>query len=195
MAETQFIHYDRTVIGFHGTDRATADRLVRGDPFTSSTREIEWLGTGIYFWEHAPKQAWDWATKVREHAQPAVVGAVFRLGNCFDLLDPGNMTILRAYKEELVAGLIAAHEPVPENHRKHKKLDCAVFNHMLRISTEAKQPIESFRAVYVPANRYARVWKGSWINAETHVQVSVTNPKNILAVWRVKADGQYGVDP
>jgi hypothetical protein len=50
--------YDRTVIAFHGTRRATAARLVAGASFGASTNDDDWLGHGIYLWEYAPQQAW-----------------------------------------------------------------------------------------------------------------------------------------
>ena len=88
---TDFFDYNRTVIGYHGTTQAFADRLVAGDDFISSDSEDEWLGHGICFWEYAPKQAWWWSRKVKKFKEPAVVGAMIRLGNCFDLLDPTNL--------------------------------------------------------------------------------------------------------
>src|SRR6185503_9763134 len=93
-----FLQYDRTIIAYHGTTRELADHLVRGEAFEDSDTEDEWLGTGVYFWEHAPKQAWHWTTSIRRHQRPAVVGAVIRLGNCFDLCDAGNIALLRAFK-------------------------------------------------------------------------------------------------
>jgi hypothetical protein len=177
-----FLQYDRTVIAFHGTDGHTADKLVRGEPFEESDTEDEWLGTGIYFWEHAPKQAWNWATRIRGHGR-------------LDMCDPGNVALLRAYKDDMVAGLRGARQPVPKNHRRHMKLDCAVFNYVYNASVESDTAIDSFRAVYVPVDNKMRVWKTSWIYAETHVQISVRERSNILAVWHVRKDGRYGVDP
>jgi hypothetical protein len=195
-AETSFsfLQYDRTVIAFHGTDVGTADRLVRGEPFRESDTDSEWLGSGIYFWEHAPKQAWSWARAIRGHEQPAVLGAVIRLGNCFDLCDPGNVVLLRAFKDDMVAGLRDAGQPVPENHRKHMKLDCASFDYVYTQARLAGGAIDSFRAVYVPTDKRKRIWAGSWIYEETHVQICVRTAGNILGVWHVKKDGRYGVD-
>ncbi len=49
--------YDRTLVAFHGTRRATAKKLIRGDAFGVSENDDDWLGHGIYFWEFAPQQA------------------------------------------------------------------------------------------------------------------------------------------
>jgi hypothetical protein len=189
-----FLNYDRTIIAFHGTTRELADHLVSGEAFEESDTEDEWLGTGIYFWEHAPKQAWHWGSEVRSYTRPAVVGAVIRLGNCFDLCDPGNIALLRAFKDSLAQGLKDAGQPLPRNHRRHMKLDCAVFNYVYNESVRQGRPIDSIRAVYVPTDQRKRIWKGSWIYAETHVQVCVRSAANIIAVWHVRKDGRYGLD-
>lgn len=87
--------YHRTVVAFHGTTVAAANRLVNGGAFTPSSKTFEWLGTGVYFWEYAPKQAWWWTKDLRKNPKPAVVGALIRLGNCLDLLDPDNVRWLK----------------------------------------------------------------------------------------------------
>src|SRR5262245_41533612 len=87
--------YHRTVVAFHGTPSPIAGRLVNGGDFTASSKSYEWLGKGIYFWEYAPKQAWWWARDHRRKPRPAVIGAMIRLGNCLDLLDPENVRWLK----------------------------------------------------------------------------------------------------
>ena len=44
----------------------------------------------------------------------------------------------------------------------------------------------------MPTATAKRVYKGSWISEETHIQICVQNPKSILAVWHVQEDGRYG---
>ena len=57
---------------------------------------------------------------------------------------------------------------------------------------QAKQPLDTSRAVYVPTSKLKRICKGSWISEETHIQICVRNSNNILAVWHVREDGRYG---
>lgn len=186
--------YHRTVIGFHGTDMASAERLVAGENFEASDQDDEWSGKGIYFWEHAYKQAWWWAKDHKKHPTPAVIGAVIRLGNCFDLLDPGNITILREFYQKMVDDMTVNNIKIPLNVRRHRKLDCAIFNYMYSESEQAKQPLDTSRAVYVPTSKLKRICKGSWISEETHIQICVRNSNNILAVWHVREDGRYGTE-
>ena len=187
--------YHRTVIGYHGTDAVSAERLVSGEDFAPSDQDDEWFGKGIYFWEHAFKQAWRWARDHKKYSQPAVIGAVIRLGNCFDLLDPENVVTLRGFHDTMIANLKANNVEPPQNARTHRKLDCAMFNYMYGEFDDAKKPLDTARAVYVPTSGLKRVCKGSWISDETHIQVCVRNSRNILAVWHVREDGRYGKSP
>jgi hypothetical protein len=52
-----YLDYHRTVVGYHGTSAKIADALVEGAPFRESVSVNEWLGSGVYFWEYASKQA------------------------------------------------------------------------------------------------------------------------------------------
>lgn len=187
-----FSDYHRAVIGFHGTDMASAERLVSGEDFEPSDEDDEWFGKGIYFWEHAFRQAWWWARGHKKHRHPAVIGAVVRLGNCLDLIDPGNVGILRGFHAAMIAEMNAAGTTPPLNVRTYRRLDCALFNYMYKYLERAKQPLDTARAVYVPSSRLKRVVPGSWISEETHIQVCVRNPRSILAVWHVREDGRYG---
>ncbi len=189
-----FSDYHRTVIGYHGTTTEAAVRLVDGDDFAPSDQDNEWFGRGIYFWEHAYQQAWWWA-KRRGAESPAVVGAVIRLGYCFDLLDTGNIAILRGFHTKMVTNLEAAGKRIPTNVRSRRDLDCAVFNYLYAEFAAVERELDTARAVYVPASTAKRIYPGSWISEETHIQICVRNPKSILAVWHVREDGRYCKTP
>jgi hypothetical protein len=187
-----FRDYHRTIVAYHGTTVSEADRLVDGQAFKPSSKPTEWLGHGVYFWEYAPKQAWWWAREVRKHSEPAVVGAMIRLGNCLDLLDPENVRILRRAYDDIVPQWMEAKKPVPRNVLSRKGMDCAILNWVYAESDTAENEIETSRGVYVPTNKAKRVWPGSWIYDEAHIQVCVREQRNILAVWHVRPDGRYG---
>ncbi len=179
----QFADYHRTVIGFHGTTRKTAERIVLRGSFTPSRNNDDWLGNGVYFWEYAPQQAAQWAKqRYSEKTRIAVVAAMIRLGNCFDLLDPRNVEPLIEAKKALIKTV----KPLPQNHNSNKYLDCAVFETLYQLQESAEEPIDTARAVYVPTEAHKRIWKRSWIYKETHVQLCVRNSRNILGTWLVK---------
>ena len=87
------LSYQRTIFGFHGCDKHVADAVLTGETkLSASENAYDWLGRGIYFWEHGPLRALEWAQQqaLRKGSRiktPAVLGAVIQLGNCFDLLD------------------------------------------------------------------------------------------------------------
>lgn len=83
--------YQRQVVAYHGCDRQTFEQaLIQGEKLRPSERPWDWLGRGIYFWEHwehGPDRASQWANeklKKGEIQEAAVLGAIIQLGNCFD---------------------------------------------------------------------------------------------------------------
>ncbi len=189
--------YDRTVVAFHGTRRSTADKLVAGATFGKSENDDDWLGHGIYFWEYAPQQAWWWAERRYGASDAAVVGALVRLGRCIDLLDPSNAGLLRSSHVELVNALKAAGKSLKNNANTHKYRDCTVFNYLYAKLESEGFRVESSRAVFVPlvaGKGLPRLWERSGVFEGAHIQLSVREPSNILAVWSVKKDGRYGKD-
>jgi hypothetical protein len=188
--------YDRTVVAFHGTRADTASRLVDGVGFGPSTNDDDWLGHGIYFWEYAPQKAWWWARR-RYGDKAAVVGALVRLGRCFDLLDPSNAAVLKTAFLDMSRALTRAGQRAPKNANTHKYLDCAVFNWMYAGLESGGYVVESARAVFVPMVKgrgFPRLWTRSGVFEDAHIQLCLREPRNILAVWSVKKDGRYGKD-
>lgn len=62
-----------------------------------SEKSYDWLGSGIYFREHGPERAMDWAIDQKQSGRiesPSVLGAVIHLGNCFDFMDVRSTRIL-----------------------------------------------------------------------------------------------------
>ena len=187
--------YDRTVIAFHGTTKEAAERLVRGVPFARSENNDDWLGHGIYFWEYAPQQAWWWAER-RYGEEAAVVDALVRLGRCLDLLDPANARLLVEAHSDLVRVLAESGERAKSNANAHKYLDCAVFNYLFEKLERRGIGTDSARAMFMPhrAGGMVRLWDRSGVFQGAHIQLSVREPNNILAVWHLRKDGRYGRD-
>src|SRR5258707_664858 len=148
----RFEDYHRTVIGYHGTRRPIALEIVQGSrDFSHSRNRDDWLGHGIYFWEHAPQQAWWWAERRRRRRkwdeEVAVLGSMIRLGNCFDLLDPYNVAYLEEIFHAYQADEREAGRPLLENAYNHKYVDCAVFQYAYAILETAVKKVDSCRAV------------------------------------------------
>ena len=86
--------FARIVVGYHGCLEPLASELLSGQKplaeWPRSQNRWDWLGSGLYFWEHAPQRAYRWANQRAARAggtaQPAVVGALIQLNQCFDCL-------------------------------------------------------------------------------------------------------------
>lgn len=189
----EFLDYNRTIVGFHGTRLSTALAIVkREQDFTPSTNDDDWLGHGTYFWEHAPKQAMWWAERRQKRhkwGEPvAVLGSMIRLGNCLDLLDPQNVDRVDDLHTAYVAELARTGITPRVNANQHKYLDCAVFEYAYTVIEPEDGRIDTSRGVYVRTGvdrkgRKARVWARSWIVRDAHIQVCVRNPACILGTW------------
>ena len=88
------------MLGYHGCDRAVAEKLIAGDPFQPSDNDYDWLGHGSYFWESNPTRGLEFATELKARKNqivaPYVVGAAIDLGYCLDLLSASGIQAVEA---------------------------------------------------------------------------------------------------
>ena len=74
--------FARIILGYQGAKAGEAAEFARKlllgdvavDEWKPSENEFDWLGHGIYFWEHSPERARRWAG-----ADGIVIGAVIQL--------------------------------------------------------------------------------------------------------------------
>lgn len=186
----KFADYHRTIIGYHGTRMSTAKDIVLGEQlFSPSVNEDDWLGNGIYFWEYGPQRAWRWAKDRYQDEEIAVLGAMIRLQNCFDLLDPDNVLALEKHYAQMIADCKATGITPPKNVRSSKYLDCRVFEYVYAASEAAGEAVDSCRAVFVPSGgRKQRPWTASGIFHGAHIQICVRNVSCIQGVWLLKPE-------
>lgn len=188
-----FLDYNRTIVGYHGTSRSKAEDIVRRQRFTPSENKHDWLGNGVYFWEHAPRQALWWAQR-RFEKEAAVVGSMIRLGNCLDLLDPENARQLRAFHDELKSALEIEGKTLPNNRNTKKFRDCFVLEaYYKNVEENNAERLDSARGVYVPTPGAAqeeqggfRLWERSWLTFDAHIQICIrpdAASQCILGTW------------
>jgi hypothetical protein len=181
--------YQRFVIGYHGCDAAIANATIRsGKCLTRSENEYDWLGDGIYFWEHGPDRALEWAKNKKERGEikkPAVVGALIHLGNCFDLLDTRHTSILPEAFQQFQSSLEAEGKTLPVNSGGPDKLkrerDCALLRWLFKQFENQSQPFDSVRGVFAEGSA---AFEGSAIQLKSHIQIAVRNPSCILGYFR-----------
>jgi hypothetical protein len=188
------LHFPRVVLGYHGCLEPVATELLSGarsiSQWRPSDNSWDWLGKGIYFWEHAPARARRWAeakaARTAGTRKPAVIGAVIQLGKCFDLTDVSfTSTLVDAYWE-IAEGYSAAGIALPRNRGtdaddKRRELDCLVLNSLLPGHDRRGRTFDTVRGAFEegPAS-----FPGSKIRAESHIQIAVRNRSSILGVFR-----------
>lgn len=186
--------YTSLVVGFHGCDREVGHSIVRGEaPFQRSTGKYDWLGEGIYFWDSDEQRALEWAQwkqSIGRIKDPYVIGAIFTLGNCFDLTIRENLDLLETTHTAYVAAQQASGLPIPINEDSPKgasqnkvmrALDCAVLN-FLHSSMKAtdQPPFDTVRGLFVEGKP---VYPGAEIYRLTHAQIAILNEKCIRGVF------------
>lgn len=181
------MHFPRIVVGYHGCSDAFAQRLLSGrlrfSEWKRSQSPWDWLGHGIYFWEHSPERALRWARERRRWRRPGVVGALIQLGRCFDLTDITNSESLSIAYEQLAEDYAAAGRALPTNggpppDLKRRELDCLVIN---RCADRAPAPYQTTRGVFLEGDP---AYPGAMIRRESHIQIAVRDVSCILGTFR-----------
>jgi hypothetical protein len=182
--------FARLVVGYHGCTEAFARGLLLGRKpireWQASTNEWDWLGHGVYFWEHAPERAWRWAReRYRTRRQrPAVLGAYIQLGRCFDLLDESITALLGEAYERLAQAAAAAGDSLPQNRGREGKLrelDCMVINACIDELYRGGTDYDTVRGAFLEGSP---VYPGAGFSRESHIQIAVRNPSCILGVFQ-----------
>ena len=174
----------RTVVGYHGCSRETAERIVAGDPFAPSTRRYDWLGVGIYFWEYGPFRAREWA-ETRFGADAAVLEATIRLGRCLNLLDIEHHARFADLYERALRQANRDGTTIPENREdgRHYR-DRHLIEFYCRTAVEEKGvPFQTARACYPEGEP---LFPGSRLLSRTHVQIAVRDETCITRLRLVR---------
>jgi hypothetical protein len=171
------------VLGYHGCDAATADRVLSGkDSLIASENDYDWLGHGIYFWEHNVQRAYEFALEIHRLRPrrrprikyPAVIGAIIDLGQCLNLLDSRSIESVRKAYDDLVQLYAEAYQPLPTNERGPdsvlRRLDCAVIEMLHETREESGEPrLDTVRCAFIEDSP---IYEGAKFHAKTHIQIS-----------------------
>ncbi len=165
------------------------------DALAPSEKEHDWLGPGIYFWEHGPQRAYDWAVVEKQRdpkkiQTPAVLGAYINLGLCFDLLDTANTRLLQAMYPQFERFILESGGPLPENKPAPGKsdpdkvlrfLDCAVIKYTLDKLALKGIVYQTVRGIFMEGGQ---AFPGAGIMLKSHVQISVRDRRCIVGFFR-----------
>lgn len=186
--------YQRQIIAYHGClKQRFTDALLDGVAPPPSTEKYDWLGSGIYFWEHGPERALEWAEgKAKREGKPRkdarVLGAIIQLGECMDLLDRKATGLLAqaypAFVDSLPAGT-----PLPRNQTASdsddlllRYLDRAVLEFTIKMLEDATgRRVQTVRGAFWEGGP---VFEGAGVQLMSHVQVAVRDTSCIVGYFR-----------
>lgn len=181
------------LIGFHGCDESVAQQLLtKPKKVKISEKPFDWLGHGFYIWENNYDRALQWAKDKQKKGQinkASVIGLVFTLDHCLDLLDTEFIQTLSAYYELMQTDFLRIGKELPKNkdvkEDAHKdllirELDCAVIEYLHQKIREAKidgdnpsvQEFDSTRGVFIEGGP---AYPGAAIQKKSHIQICIRN--------------------
>lgn len=184
------------ILGFHGCDESVVQEVLTGKTsLKESTNSYDWLGHGVYFWENSPARAMEFAEHSRKYpkqskgtiAKPAVIGAVIDLGFCLDLLDYGNLQLLKiGYK---ILQDTNDKSKLPQNKSIGgigdlllRELDCAVIESVHVSGKEiGLQSFDSIRGVFYEGEE---LYPNAGFREKNHIQICIRNPNCIKGFFQ-----------
>lgn len=179
------------VIGFHGCSKELRDDIINGKTsLRPSSNTWDWLGDGIYFWQNNYERAYHYASNPPPNVKinyPAVIGAVFNLGNCLDFTDKKYIDLLKVSFNMLNKTVQMEGSKLPENSnpkgneqprdKELRKLDCRVIKNIhKRVQREGDSPFDSVRGAFFEGKE---VYEGAGFLDKTHIQICIRNPNLI----------------
>lgn len=192
-------------LGFHGCKSSVAEKLISNPgEIKISQNKWDWLGSGFYIWENNMERALEWA-KNQYGEEGAVIGVVYELGTCLDLMDSACIQLLKMARKEFENDMNAIGKPLPSNKdlksdpnkdRILRNLDCAVINYLTSTTDESCRkdiqakgyseirPFDSVRGCF---NEGAKI-PGMEIYEKTHIQIAIKNLNCIKGIFRPRVE-------
>lgn len=189
------LEYQRIIVGYHGCDKAAAMRVLTAEEHLQpSDNDFDWLGRGIYFWEHAPRRALQFAREQKNRDKiesPMVLGAYINLGRCFDLTDVEHTAQLKTAFESFSEAFEETAAELPENkpagNDDHDLLfryrDCAVLNWYMKQLDKDSGNSYDYQTVRGVFQEGSEAFDGSRIMKKSHIQIAVRDPACIIGYF------------
>lgn len=176
------------IVGYHGCPQRVADAVISGkDVLQPSQSDYEWLGDGIYCWEDSYQRAYQWAEeqikKKKTDDKPAVIGVIFKPGNCLDLLDSKCIDMLDDFAWAINEAAKIADIALPKNKGLSHPYDCLLinwFHHQLKEHHE--KPIDTVRAAFMEGKTIGN--GASSLYKKSHIQWAICTEKSIVGYFR-----------
>lgn len=181
------------LIGFHGCDESARDELLtKPKKVKISEKPFDWLGHGFYVWENNYQRALEWAKDKQKRGKikkASVIGVVFTLDNCLDLIDSEFIKMLPFYYDLMEKDFLSIGKDLPKNKDvkadEHKdllirELDCAVIQYLHQKIKEAKEKdpnnslkeFDTARGVFIEGGP---AFPGAGVQKKSHIQICIRN--------------------
>jgi hypothetical protein len=189
------------ILGFHSTDKKTAMGLLNGEiEHKPSENKYDWLGPGVYFWEHNPLLAYEYAYGVAKGTQfakakikdPFVIGAILDLKNCLNLTEHNSLKVVKAGYKSLEEVIQTAGKKMPQNKGANRTLDCSVIQTIYHANKKnGYEPYDSVRGAFSEGDP---LYEGTVFCEKNHIQICITNHECILGYFLPKPIKKYNPD-
>lgn len=181
------------IIGFHGCDESVAQELLtKPKKVKISEKPFDWLGHGFYIWENNHDRALEWAKEKEKKGlikKASVIGVVFTLDYCLDLMDSEFIKMLSLYYELMQKDFSSINKELPKNkdvrEDEHKdllirELDCAVIQYLHqkikeeleRNNTTLLKEFDTVRGVFIEGGP---AFPGAGVQKKSHIQICIRN--------------------
>jgi len=186
------------VLGFHGCDKAVGEKVISGErELDFSKNPWDWLSNGIYFWEHDPLLAFEYAKDVAEGKQfskgniktPFIIGAIIDLRNCLNLPTTNGVRILKKGYQKLSKSLKETGGILLQNKGNQRYLDCAVIEYIHLLNMREDYP--QYDTVRGAFSEGKEVYKGTTLTMKNHIQICVRSTSCIKGYFLPKPIKQY----
>ena len=180
------------ILAFHGCDETVVSKIVQGKSILNpSENDYDWLGNGVYFWEHNSLRAMEYAEQLCANPRkvkgktpiktPAVIGAVISLGRCLNLLESRSLRVVGRAYETLRIHSKSKGKALPQNtggnDLKKRVLDCAVIETLHQmLDSESDCYYDSVRGVFTEGEY---LYPNAGFHKEDHIQICIRNPNCI----------------
>lgn len=181
------------LIGFHGCDESIAQHLLLNPKKVKiSEKPFDWLGHGFYIWENNYNRALLWAKdkeKKGEIHKASIIGVVFTLDYCLDLIDSEFIQMLSVYYGLMQKDFLRIGKDLPKNkdvkEDEHKdllirELDCAVIQYLHQkikeeIELDRTTILKEFDSVRGVFTEGGPAFPGAGVQKKSHIQICIRN--------------------
>ncbi len=179
------------LLGFHGCDESIRDQLLnKPKNIKISEKPFDWLGHGFYIWENNYNRALEWAKDKQKRGKidkASVIGVVFTLDYCLDLIDSEFIKLLSNYYKLMekdfsyLGNELPKNKDVKEDEHKDKlirELDCAVIEYLHQkikeeIQNNPQTSIKEFASARGVFTEGGPAFPGAGVQRKSHLQVCI----------------------